>query len=62
MSKEICNHGTQDKRYKISVNIDLNSVGQSKDELCESCRIKAEIELRDFINSSKYFKELSPFG
>ncbi len=62
MSKEICEHGTDRLQFKVSINIDLDSIGESKSGLCGSCRVNAEIELRDFIKQSKYFVELEPFG
>ncbi len=66
MSKENkCGHEEGDSLY-LEIEImsiqGMISVGVTNYSLCESCRIKAQIELRDFINSSKYFKELSPFG
>ncbi len=58
----MCDHKKESDRFYLGLNINAYRLGKSKEKLCEDCRIKAQIELRDFINSSKYFKELSPFG
>ncbi len=66
MNKEICDHINPDE-YKAELYVKINnkfvnySVGKSRGGLCIECRTKAEIELREFLKSSKYFTELDPF-
>lgn len=46
---------------KIASHYSSSAVGESKHGLCPKCRVKAEIEVRDFIKHSQYFTELKPF-
>jgi len=40
----------------------LGKVGKSKEYLCGACIVQAEIELRAFLDKSKYFTECeNPF-